>query len=156
MTSFDCNSLTAWVRICFIVAARDDCGMQITSKFTSPQKLWRSIAALGAITMLISGAAHAQNIDQGKSPTKLFADSCAACHHSARGLSKGRFSLTLFWFLRDHYTSNSDSAWALTSYLESVDGPRNRQSRASAGKRSPPAARPLPSSMRPPLPVPGR
>ena len=121
----------------------------------SPLKLWHSIAALG-ITLLIGGAAHAQNLDQGKSPARLFADSCAACHHSARGLSKGRFSLSLFWLLRDHYTSNSDSAWALTSYLESVDAPRHSPSRASGGKRSSPAARLLPSSMRPPMPVPGR
>ncbi len=127
--------------------------MEVALKFISSQKLWRSIV-VGAITVLISGVAHTQNLDQGKSPARLFADSCAACHHSARGLSRGRFSLRLFRFLRDHYTSDSVSAWALTSYLESVDSP-HRQSRASA-KRSPPAVRPVPSSMRPSMPVPRR
>jgi len=34
------------------------------------------------------GAAQAQNIDQGKSATRLFADSCATCHHNPRVLPK--------------------------------------------------------------------
>ncbi len=128
----------------------------IASEFMSRQQPWHSMVAVGAITMLIGGAAHAQNLDQAKPPAKLFADTCAACHHSARGLSKGRFSLTLFWFLRSHYTSNSDSAWALATYLESVDGSQRGQLRASGAKRPPPAARSTPSSMRPPMPVTGR
>jgi len=88
--------------------------------------------------VLIGGAANAQNFDQGKSVARLFADNCATCHRSARGLAKGRFSLTLFLFLQKHYTSNSGSAWALTSYLESVD---SAQLRAAAAKPSPPATR---------------
>ena len=60
-------------------------------------------------------AAIAQNIDQNKPAPKLFAETCAACHRSARGLAKGRFRLTLYMFLQDHYASNSTSAWALTT-----------------------------------------
>ena len=33
----------------------------------------------------------------------LFADSCVTCHRSARGLAKGRFSLTLYLSLQQHY-----------------------------------------------------
>jgi hypothetical protein len=117
-------------------------------------RLWRSLLALGAIYVLTGGAAHAQNLDQGKSPSKLFADGCATCHHNARGLAKGRFSLTLFLFLQDHYATNSSSAWALTSYLESVDGPARSRLRAAASKRSSPALSTSPS--RPPRPVPER
>jgi mono/diheme cytochrome c family protein len=51
---------------------------------------------LAQIAVLIEGAANAQNLDQGKSVAKLFADSCATCHRSARGLAKGRFSPTFF------------------------------------------------------------
>ena len=51
---------------------------------------------------------------------------------SARGLAKGRFRLTLYMFLQDHYASNSSSAWALTSYLESVDEGKRGPSRAAA------------------------
>jgi hypothetical protein len=112
--------------------------------------------ALGAILLLIGTAAHAQNLDQGKSATKLFADSCAACHRSARGLAKGRFSLTLYLFLQDHYASNSSSAWALTSYLESLDDAPRGRSRTAAAKRSAPTAGTSRSSLRPPMPVPER
>jgi mono/diheme cytochrome c family protein len=121
----------------------------------SLQELWGSLLALGAISVLIGGAAHAQNFDQGKTGAKLFADSCATCHRSARGPAKGRLSLTLFLFLQKHYASNSSSAWALTSYLESVDSAQHGQSQAAAAKPSPPATRTSRSSIHPPMPVPG-
>src|SRR6267378_6220523 len=124
--------------------------MQVASERMLLQKLGRNLLALGAIAVLIGGAANAQNFDQGKSVTRLFADNCATCHRSARGLAKGRFSLTLFLFLQKHYTSNSGSAWALTSYLESVDSAQRGQSRAAA-KLSPPETRPSRSSIRPPM-----
>ena len=127
--------------------------MQVASERMLLQKLGRNLLALGAIAVLIGGAANAQNFDQGKSVTRLFADNCATCHRSARGLAKGRFSLTLFLFLQKHYTSNSGSAWALTSYLESVD---SAQPRAAAAKPSPATSHTSRSSMRPPMSVPGR
>ena len=96
-----------------------------------------------------------RNLDQGKSAARLFADGCAACHRSARGLAKDRFSLTLFLFLQKHYASNSSSAWALTSYLESVDSARRGQSRAAAARPSSPATRSS-RTLRPPASVPGR
>ncbi len=130
--------------------------MQVASKLMSRQKLRRGLLAVGAICALACGAAHAQNLDQGKSAARLFADGCTACHRSARGLAKGRFSLTLFLFLQKHYASNSSSAWELTSYLESVDSAQRGRSRATAAKPSPAASRASRSPMRPPLPVPGR
>ncbi|MGY0574219.1 hypothetical protein ACTGJ9_026715 [Bradyrhizobium sp. RDM12] len=76
-----------------------------------------------AAAMLVAPLASAQNLDAGKSPEKLFADGCAACHRSPRGLAKGRYTLTLSWFLKDHYSASSDSAKALAAYLVSVDTP---------------------------------
>jgi mono/diheme cytochrome c family protein len=99
------------------------------------------------------GVAHAQNLDQGKPGAKLFADSCSACHHRAGGLAKGRFNLALFWFLQQHYTTSSSSAWTLTSYLESVDGPKRNQAGAAAAKS---ARRSSPAAMRPAAPIAGR
>jgi len=98
-----------------------------------------------AVMAALGGPAVAQNIDQGKPAPKLFAESCAACHRSARGLAKGRFRLTLYLFLQQHYASNSSAAWALTSYLESVDD-----------AKPPAAAGTSRSSPRPPVPVPTR
>ena len=126
----------------------------MASEHMSLQKLGLSLLALGAIAVPIGGAAIAQNLDQGKSVTKLFADSCATCHRSARGLAKGRFSPTLFLFLQKHYTSSSGSAWALTSYLKSVDTPQRGQSRVATAK--PPATRTSGPSMHPPMSVLGR
>jgi mono/diheme cytochrome c family protein len=117
---------------------------------------WRSLCALAAIVALGIGAAHGENLDQGKSATRLFADGCASCHRSARGLAKGRFRLTLFLFLQQHYATNSSSAWELTAYLESVDGERRGRSRAAAAKPSRPASRNSGLPLRPPMPVPVR
>ena len=115
----------------------------------------RILLALGVAAML-SGAARAENLDQGKSGARLFSDSCATCHRSAKGLTKGRFRLTLYFFLQQHYASNSNSAWELSSYLESVDDRARPKSRAAAPKRSPPAAPRSGSSFRPPEPIPQR
>jgi mono/diheme cytochrome c family protein len=128
--------------------------MPVAPERVSLRIRWRSLLAIGIISVLAGGVAHAQNLDEGKSVTRLFADSCATCHRSARGLAKGRFRLTLFLFLQEHYASNSSSAWALSSYLESVDGPQRGPSRAAA-KPSPAAASTSRSSIRPPAPVPG-
>jgi hypothetical protein len=115
-------------------------------------KSGRSLLVPVAVVVLI-GVAHAQNLDQGKPPAKLFASSCAGCHHSARGLAKGRFNLALFWFLQQHYTASSSSAWTLTSYLESVDGNQRNQARGAATKSS---RRSSPASPRPAAPIAGR
>ena len=123
--------------------------MQVASAPMLRRKLGRGLLALGTMAVLIGGAAHAQNLDQGKPAARLFADGCATCHRSARGLAKGRFRLTLYLFLQKHYVSNSSSAWALASYLESVDSPQRRQSRTAAAK-------PSRSSLRPPMSVPER
>jgi mono/diheme cytochrome c family protein len=113
------------------------------------------LLAVAVMAALSGPAAVAQNLDQNKPAPKLFAESCAACHRSARGLAKGRFRLTLYLFLQDHYASNSSSAWALTSYLESVDGGKRGPSRAGA-KPAAATAGTSRSSLRPPMPVPTR
>ena len=57
------------------------------------------------------------NIDQGKSPADIFANDCAACHKSTRGLANGQNSLALSSFLREHYTASKDQANALAAYV---------------------------------------
>jgi len=128
--------------------------MRLASESMSLRKTWFGLPVAGAILVLIGSTAHAQNLDQGKSPAKLFADSCAACHHTPRGLAKGRFRLTLFLFLQDHYATSSSSAWALTSYLESLDDAQRGRSR-NAAKPSAAAGSSSRSATRPPAPVPG-
>ena len=74
---------------------------QEARKLTSLRQLGRTLVALGIIALLAGTTARAQNLDQGKSGAKLFADSCTACHRSPRGLAKGRFKLTLYLFLKE-------------------------------------------------------
>ncbi|WP_298243968.1 hypothetical protein [uncultured Bradyrhizobium sp.] len=105
---------------------------------------------LAAAAILTATVAAAQNLDAGKPPAKLFADGCATCHRSPRGLAKGRFSLTLSWFLKDHYATSSDSAKVLAAYLESVDEPPPGAAAKPAKK---PARKPARSAPRPPKPA---
>ncbi len=137
-------------------AAAHDRGTRPALKLRLPPGLQRGLLALGATILIGSAAARAEDLDHGKSAQRLFADSCATCHRSARGLAKGRFSVTLFLFLRDHYATNSSSAWALTSYLESVDGAQPSKSRAARATKPSSATRTARSSLRPPMPVPER
>ena len=110
----------------------------------APLMILGTVAAAGVA--LTGSFASAQNLDAGKSAEKLFADGCATCHRSPRGLAKGRYSLTLSWFLQDHYSASSDSAKALAAYLVSVDTPPP----GAAGK---PTKKPSRSKPRPPKPA---
>lgn len=114
---------------------------------------------LGAAALLTIGSVRAENLDEGKSGPQLFAGSCAACHHGPRGLSKGRFRVTLYLYLQKHYASNSTSAWELASYLESVDdAPKaGAKGKSHAPKRTAStAATKSGNSLRPPAPIPQR
>jgi hypothetical protein len=70
------------------------------------------------IGVAVSGAgaaAHAQNLDAGKSPAQIFSDTCNACHRSPRELKQ-----TTPGFMRDHYTTGGRQAAAMAAYLASV------------------------------------
>ena len=70
------------------------------------------------------GLALAQtDYSAGKTPAQLFAGDCSACHKTPRGLAKGRDARTLATFLREHYTTKSQSAGLLASYLLSNPTP---------------------------------
>jgi len=138
-----------------VVSAKDDCGVQQSSNVILRPKPLGWLLVLGVLWLFICAAAHAQNLDQGKSGPRLFADSCATCHRSPRGLAKGRFRFTLFMFLKDHYATSSGTAWELASYLESADVPQRGRSRAATNRLSPATATAAPA-IRPPLPVPSQ
>jgi len=121
-------------------------GRHLISLFGLGRERIVPVMSLAAAAVVTATVAAAQNLDAGKPPAKLFADGCATCHRSPRGLAKGRFSLTLSWFLKDHYATSSDSAKALAAYLVSVDTPPPR----AAAK---PGAKPSKSAPRPPKPV---
>ena len=86
-----------------------------------------SIRALSLATVLLligpgaadTAFAQAQNLEAGKSPSQIFAQTCNACHKSARGLLRTVAPGSLPGFLRQHYTTSSDMAGVLASYLVS-------------------------------------
>jgi hypothetical protein len=78
--------------------------------------------SLATVTLLIgcltAGAARAvENLDRGKSPSQIFSNTCSACHKSPRGLLKNTSPSSLPGFLRQHYTTGTDMASVLSSYL---------------------------------------
>ena len=76
-----------------------------------------------AVAVVFAGPTLSQtNIDQGKPASELFANYCAVCHKSTRGLANGRSSLTLSRFLREHYATSSQQAAALAAYVISAGG----------------------------------
>ena len=129
--------------------------MKLSSKLLGQPTLARCLLVLASLCALSyswsGGAAQAQNIDEGKSAQRLFADSCVNCHRSAGGLAKGRFRPTLFLFLQDHYTATTGAAWELSSYLAEVDTSAKSRSKKTAAHSTTTARR---SANRPPAPVP--
>src|SRR5262245_38854092 len=110
--------------------------------------------SLPLIVALANAPACAQNIDEGKSGAKLFTESCADCHNSPRGLAKDRLSVTLWYYLGQHYTATSASAQALAVYLQSVDAARAKVQPAASKPR--PVAQASAGAPRPPAAIPGR
>lgn len=77
--------------------------------------------SIATVTLLIAclpaNAARAENLDAGKSPSQIFSSTCSACHKSPRGLLKNTPASSLPGFLRQHYTTGTNMASVLSSYL---------------------------------------
>jgi hypothetical protein len=85
---------------------------------------------------LVANSAQAQNLEAGKSPSQIFAGTCSACHKSPRGLLKSVSASALPGFLRQHYTTSSDMASLLASYLVSNGaGDTRHQGRREQARR---------------------
>ena len=98
------------------------------------------VAVIAGVALISASASAQEDLDQGKSGSQLFAATCVSCHHSARGLAKDRFSVTLWLYLRQHYTSSSASAQTLAAYLQSVDAPRGKPQPTTASAKAKAAA----------------
>jgi hypothetical protein len=76
-----------------------------------------SIFVLGFATAFASASAPAQDLTAGKTPAQLFRSDCAECHRSPGGLARTRDVRSLAEFLRQHYTTKSETASALAAYV---------------------------------------
>jgi hypothetical protein len=92
---------------------------------------------LGLSVVLGAAPLRAQDLDTGKSAERLFASNCAACHRSPRGLAKQN-RLSLFFFLRQHYTSSQASASELATYLAAMSVEARRARQKSTADKGPP------------------
>jgi hypothetical protein len=85
---------------------------------------------------LVSAPAPAQDFTAGKTPAQLFSSDCAECHRTPGGLAKGRDARALAGFLREHYTTKSDTAGSLAAYVAGfADRGRNAVPANAAGER---------------------
>jgi hypothetical protein len=77
------------------------------------------ILAAVAVALGCFGAipADAQNLEAGKPPSQIFSSTCSLCHKSARGLLKSVSPGSLPGFLRQHYTTSTDMAAAMSAYV---------------------------------------
>ncbi len=94
-----------------------------------------SIFVLGLATAFASASAPAQDLTAGKTPAQLFRSDCAECHRSPSGLAKTHDARALADFLREHYTTKSETAGALAAYVSSFaagGAGRNRGTGAAA------------------------
>jgi len=64
-----------------------------------------------------AGLAAAQNLEAGKSPVQIFSATCAVCHKSPHGLLKSVAPGSLPGFLRQHYTTSTGMADAMSAYV---------------------------------------
>jgi hypothetical protein len=81
---------------------------------------WRGRRARACIFAIglsaLAMPAHAQaNLEAGKSPAQIFADTCNACHRSPREVKR-----TTAAFLREHYTTGMREAAMMAGFLASV------------------------------------
>ena len=103
---------------------------------------------IGVVGAMIALPADAQNLDAGKSPAQIFADTCSACHRNARELKRAGAG-----FLRGHYTTSQDDAASMASYLAGF----GNEPRAPQQKRPPgtvPGIAPIEAPKQPPRQLP--
>src|SRR5262245_5341338 len=97
--------------------------------------------SLATVTILVgwvgswTAAAAVENLEAGKPPARIFADTCSACHKSSRGLLKTVGASSLPGFLRQHYTTSSDMAGALSAYLIGSGGATERVAEPPKGRK---------------------
>ena len=95
-------------------------------------RLRRSLAwIVGVLGVLVAGSAIPQgNIDAGKSPAQLFADTCSNCHRRPQELKR-----TSAGFLRQHYTPGAQEAAAMATYLSNIPADPRAKERPKAQEK---------------------
>jgi mono/diheme cytochrome c family protein len=105
-------------------------GVNLSSGEGPVPRWWRLatwIAAMLAVVMA-SPAVPQGNIDAGKTPAQIFADTCSNCHRRPQELKRPSVG-----FLRQHYTPGAQEAAAMAGFLANVPSdPRAGRDRGKA------------------------
>jgi hypothetical protein len=95
---------------------------------------------VGFAAAFASIQASAEDLTAGKTPAQLFRSDCGECHHSPNGLVRDPGDVrAVANFLREHYTTKSETAGALAAYVSgfaSARGPAVALPPARDRKRS--------------------
>lgn len=110
-----------------------------------PRALLRLVGFAAAMLTLPANAQG--NLDAGKTPAQIFADTCAACHRNARELKR-----TSANFLRAHYTTGPVEASAMANYLAGVGTSEPRASQQRQQPSADPSQGPNQASRQSPQP----
>jgi len=109
---------------------------------------------ISSLALCVASSAGAQgNLDQGKTAAQLYASACATCHESPQSVSTTKRFFGLETFLREHYTSSSESAAILAAYLK-AQGKPSAGSRAAKQTGQARPAEPTPSASEEDIPRP--
>ena len=103
-----------------------------------------SIFVVGLAMACASAAATAQDLTAGKTPAELFHSDCAECHRSPGGVAGTRDVHALTSFLREHYTTKSETAGALAAYVSSFAGTGAAARNGGTGVAPPVSGEPSP------------
>jgi hypothetical protein len=107
-----------------------------------------SALIIGFVAACAIVPARAEDLTAGKTPAQLFRSDCGACHRSPNGLVRERGDVSgVAAFLREHYTTNTESAAALAAYVSGLASPggsaRSRGERRRSEGDTPVAAVPV-------------
>jgi hypothetical protein len=98
----------------------------------------------GSMAAVLATAAFPQgNIDAGKTPAQMFADTCSNCHRRPQELRRATAS-----FLRQHYTPGAQEAAAMANYLAGIPADPRAKERPKAQEKEKERAR-----VQPPAPI---
>jgi hypothetical protein len=98
----------------------------------------RIFAAVTLLASCLAGPAawaQVQNLEAGKTASQLFTGTCNACHKSPRGLLRTVSPGALPGFLKEHYTTSSEMASQLASFLVSNGANDARQAKQGTDKQ---------------------
>jgi hypothetical protein len=98
-----------------------------------------TIFVVGFAAVFASVQASAEDFTAGKTPAQLFRSDCGECHRSPNGLVRDAADVrALASFLREHYTTKSETAGALAAYVSGFasSGLRSRVPAVPARDRS--------------------